>query len=162
MSTNNRHGLSYHPLYNTWREMLSRCSNPSNKRYEQYGLKGIKVSEDFKNIATYINYVENLPNAFKDNYSVDRINNSEGYRAGNLRWASKFIQNQNTTKLQVNNTSGYRGVTQLPSGNWQARIVANGKRTALGTFQHPWTAAYVYDSYVITNNLEHTTNFETM
>lgn len=38
-----KHGLSTHPLYQTWKSMMNRCYNSSNKNYQYYGGKGIKV-----------------------------------------------------------------------------------------------------------------------
>ena len=42
---------------------------------------------------------------------------------------------------------------------YTAQIRVNRHRQFLGYFDYGWTAAYAYDSYIINNNLEHTTNF---
>lgn len=39
----------------------------------------------------------------------------------------------------------YKGVAQLPSGNWRATIYDNGKCRSLGTFTHPFLAAFIRD-----------------
>lgn len=44
-----KHGLSQHPLYNTWAGMLSRCNNPKSEKYASYGGRGVKVSMRWEN-----------------------------------------------------------------------------------------------------------------
>jgi len=39
------HGRSYTPLYKVWKSMISRCRNPNNSDYKNYGARGIKVCE---------------------------------------------------------------------------------------------------------------------
>lgn len=41
------HGLSGHPLYTRWQDMVRRCSNPNDKRFPWYGAKGIKVCSEW-------------------------------------------------------------------------------------------------------------------
>ena len=42
------HGLTYSRLYVTWRGMKSRCSNPLDQSYKNYGAKGISVCDDWE------------------------------------------------------------------------------------------------------------------
>lgn len=42
-------GLSRHPLYRTWRAMRSRCYNPTDVSYYNYGAKGVTVCEEWRN-----------------------------------------------------------------------------------------------------------------
>jgi len=148
--------MSNHKLYDTWSTMLYRCDNDSKNGYKD---RGIKVSDEFRNISIWLKYVESLDNAYKEYYSIDRINNNKNYERGNLRWASKSTQTRNTRRLYAHNTSGYRCVTLQPNGRWRARLKINGSCVSVGSYDYPWTAAYAYDSYVINNNLEHTKNF---
>lgn len=74
-----------------------------------------------------------------DHQDRDGLNNQEH----NLRKCTNS-QNRRNAKLQINNTSGYKGVCQ--DGNWyRARIVVEGKRTSLGYFPDPVDAAKAYD-----------------
>ena len=64
-------------------------------------------------------------------YTCDRIDNSNGYVPGNVRWATLFQQARNQGK-QINNTSGYTGVHIETSNEGYVRAVAqwhdlNGK-----------------------------------
>lgn len=39
------HGLSKHPLFQTWYDMYRRCNRGSRKDYHHYGGRGIKVAD---------------------------------------------------------------------------------------------------------------------
>lgn len=41
-----KHGLHGTRLYNVWKSMHQRCSNPNNKFYKDYGGRGIDVCEE--------------------------------------------------------------------------------------------------------------------
>ena len=40
------HGLTSHKLYDTWKHMVQRCTNPKHKNYGDYAERGITVCED--------------------------------------------------------------------------------------------------------------------
>lgn len=153
------HGLQHHPLYHTWNGMKDRCNNPNHSRHESYGGRGISVSDEFLDFATWLVYVESLENYSRDGYSLDRKDNDVGYQRGNLRWASRVTQARNTRKLMSTNTSGYRGAYKK-GDRWAAQITVDSKTIHLGTFDTPKEAALAYDAYVIENKLEHTMNFK--
>lgn len=156
-----KHGRKHHKLYSLWCSQRQRCYSINNKDYNNYGGRGIKMSEEFNNnIHIWLAYVEYLPNAYKKGYTIDRINNDGNYERGNLRWASKAIQSRNRRTIHKNNTSGYKGVHERYHGKWISRIMINYKRIILGSYNSPNEAALSYDKYVIENNLEHTLNFE--
>ena len=76
---------------------------------------------------------------------VDHINqNRLDNRRENLRFATRS-QNQANKGRQVNNTSGYKGVS-FRAGKWEARIRVAGGRLQLGRFDDPVTAALIYDA----------------
>lgn len=47
-------------LYNVWRNMLSRCYDPKNIRYNCYGGTGVTVHEDWHNFTTFYKEVQRL------------------------------------------------------------------------------------------------------
>ena len=146
-----------HKLYQTWTQEHTRCTNKLVREYPRYGGRGITVATEFKDFKVWLQYVESLPNAYKDNCTIDRIDNDKNYERGNLRWADKSTQAQNTVLLQKNNTTGYRGV-YLENGKYRARIMVATVSKSLGTYETAEEAAIAYDKYVITNNLDHTSN----
>lgn len=66
---------------------------------------------------------------------IDHINgNTLDNRINNLRCVDNITNSMNRS-IQSNNTSGYHGINQLPSGNWRVRINVNRKRINVGTFE---------------------------
>jgi len=151
-----RHGDYNSRLYRIWANMVQRCTNKNNNGYKNYGGRGISISEEWRN--SYKVFQEwSLENGYKENLSIDRVDNNSNYSIGNCRWATRRTQNRNTRKLRADNKSGYRGVN-LHKNRWQSRISIDGKRITIGAFSTKEEAAFAYDNYVISNKLEHTIN----
>jgi len=153
-----KHGDSNTELYKIWGSMRQRCSNPSIVGYENYGGRGISIDPVWNVFIIFRDWA--LASGYSKELSIDRIDNDGNYEPSNCRWSNRTVQSRNTRKLKTTNTSGYRGVYfNKKRGKWMARIGLSSKLRYLGYFDYPWTGAYAYDSYVISNNLEHTRNF---
>jgi len=61
----------------------------------------------------------------------------------NLRLADDFL-NQANTRLRINNTSGFKGVTRRPNGKWRVRVGSHNKRFHLGDFDDPIAGYQAY------------------
>lgn len=157
--TTKKHGLSGHRIYKIWSSMLHRCYNPNNKRYSDWGGRGINVCNEWHDVKNFI--VDMYP-TYKEGLSLDRIDNDKGYSKENCRWVEDRIQKRNTRKLKQQNMTGYRGVSIIERKNktvFRAKIKVNNISIHLGYFDCRLAAAYAYDDYVTKNNLEHTRNF---
>ena len=160
-SKNKKHGFYSHKLYGTWSKEKERCYNPKTTNYSKYGERGIKVSDEFLDFKTWLDYVESLPNAYKEKHTIDRINNDGNYERGNLRWASQSVQARNTRRIMKTNTSGFRGVAlRKDDKKWRSSVTVGCKKINLGTFNCKYQAGYTRDKYIRDNKLEHTVNFE--
>lgn len=80
-------------LRRAWRNMIRRCTVPTCKEWPNYGGRGITVCREW--IDSFEAFEAHLgPRPFPD-ASIDRIENDLGYVPGNVRWASREIQNRN-------------------------------------------------------------------
>jgi len=75
-----------------------------------------------------------------DHANRDRLDN----RRSNLRFATGS-QNSANRGPQLNNTSGYKGVSKGSYRGWQADIRLNYRSIYIGTFCRPELAALAYD-----------------
>ena len=103
------HGMTKTKDYTSWRKIRERCYSESCQDYPDYGAKGIAMSDEFRDSfeAFYKEVGEPPENLQK--WSIDRIDHTKNYEAGNLRWADGFTQARNKGK-SASNTTGFTGV----------------------------------------------------
>ena len=79
-----KHGERYTKLWKEWNTMLWRC-NPKNKRHHiWYSDKGIKVCDEWKKYTNFREWA--LSNGFKEDLTIDRIDEAIDYCPSNCRW----------------------------------------------------------------------------
>lgn len=130
------HPLKDHPLYSTWASMFSRCENPSDPGYRNYGGRGIDVSRRWYCFDTFLADMGPRP----EGASIDRINNDKGYSPSNCRWATRSEQMLNRRTFS-NNTSGVKGIRQR-GNTWIACMDFEGVRYMIGYFKAKSEAAF--------------------
>ncbi len=112
---NRSHGLSYTRLSSIWRAMKGRCYNPNSYAYHNYGGRGIKVCDEWKNdFVSFYNWA--IANGYDEHLSIDRIDVNGDYEPANCRWADKSTQANNT---RCNRKIEYDGKVQTVS-QWSA------------------------------------------
>lgn len=151
------HSMSNSKLYKVWRGIKERTSVSTSSRYEYYGGRGIKMCVEWhNNFMSFYNWA--IANGYDDSLSIDRIDNDGNYDPSNCRWTNQNIQTQNTKRLRVTNSSGYRGVSSRGKV-FISRITSYGVSHYLGTYETKIDAAIAYDTFVLVHKLNHTRNF---
>lgn len=90
------HGLTNHPLYNTWRGIRERTiwkSNPRiGRKYRDdisrcYISKGVTLCKQWDRFANFYKWA--MANGWREGLTIDRINNNGGYSPSNCRFVTQ-------------------------------------------------------------------------
>lgn len=95
----------YPEEHRCFKHMKSRCYNANNKRYAEYGGRGIKVCSRWMEPRTgFYNFLNDLgpkpsyektESGKRPRLSLDRIDVDGDYEPGNCRWTSWSVQRKN-------------------------------------------------------------------
>lgn len=111
--------------YHTWYGVKQRCYNPNEKAYPNYGGRGIKVCDEWRNRHGFRQFLKDMGKCPKG-YTLDRIDVNGNYEPANCRWAGWHTQASNKRK-PPKRTSSYVGVSKL-GYKWKAEIIVKGDR----------------------------------
>ena len=92
------HGLCYSKEYSTYRDMKARCNNKNNKRYKDYGGRGIEVCSRW--LTSFINFYEDMGEK-PTGLTLERIDNNSHYSKSNCKWATPKEQASNRRRRRV-------------------------------------------------------------
>lgn len=101
------HGFSrdkkYKKLYHTWSAMIHRCYNASNKRYNNYGNRGIGVCDEWMNdFLAFYNWA--MANGYQEGLSIERKDVNGNYEPNNCTWiplGEQALNRSNTLTLTI-------------------------------------------------------------
>lgn len=99
-----QHGMSQTHVYSVWRMMLQRCENPKSPAYPNYGGRGIRVCDEWRDFERFFLDMGNRPAG----YSIDRIDVDGPYCKENCRWATTAQQANNKRRNRVIEFRGRR------------------------------------------------------
>ena len=105
--------ISETPGYNSWSNMRSRCNNPNNQDYSQYGGRGITCCDRWKRFANFLEDMGERP----EGLTIDRIDVNGNYEPSNCCWATPKEQNSNK-RWPLRRTKSKTPYISHHSGGW--------------------------------------------
>lgn len=100
------HGMTGSPTYIIWTNMKARCLNESAPYYKNYGGRGIKVCDRWKD--SFENFLEDMGER-PEGLTLERIDSNGNYEPSNCKWDNWTNQMNNR---RVNRKVTYDGRTQ--------------------------------------------------
>lgn len=126
--------------YNSWANMKQRVLNENHPAYENYGGRGVSISEEWA--ASYEKFFEYM-GPCPDKYTLERVDVNGNYCKENCIWPDRTTQNLNQ-RYRKDNTSGRVGVHWSNRYNlWVVQIQVDGKRKQIGKFEDFELACFV-------------------
>jgi hypothetical protein len=133
------------PEYRAWQNMIARCENENDSRFERYGKRGIRVCDRWR--ASFSAFLEDMGRRPTVGHSLDRFPNNDGdYEPGNCRWATDQQQARNSSKAHP-----------ITIGNDTNCIAAWAERRAVSgglvstRLRRGWTASAALDTPPLEN-----------
>ena len=102
-----RHKMSGTRIYQEWQGMKGRCYNPHNPNYYRWGGRGITICDEWRNSFEAF-YEWAMANGYKDDLTIDRIDNDGNYCPDNCRWATQSEQSRNRSsniRIKIGNST---------------------------------------------------------
>lgn len=85
-------------IYRIWTGMRFRCERHSPKNH-RYAGRGIVVCEEWRDFKAFESWA--MTSGYRDDLSIDRMNNDGNYEPSNCRWATAWEQAQNRAPKSI-------------------------------------------------------------
>jgi hypothetical protein len=119
------------PEYRAWAKMKERCQNKRDKSYHNYGGRGIKVCKRWQKFLGFLRDMGKKPTL---NHSIERVNNSLGYKPSNCIWATVLEQANN----KRNNVWVEKDGIRLTASQWSRKLKLP-RRTVSTRLKNGWS-----------------------
>lgn len=87
-----KHGLRNSVFYKAWAEMIRRCSNPASNAWPNYGGRGIRVCDEWRDPAAFW---RDMGPTWAPGLTIERIDVNGHYEPNNCTWIPNAEQSKN-------------------------------------------------------------------
>lgn len=109
--------MSGTPIYQCWRDMIRRCTDPRDRRYKRYGGRGISVHGPWlRSFRCFRRWAE--AHGFRPDLQIDRIDYDKGYAPTNCRFVDRVTQANNRSNNHLIEYDGKR----LTMAQWARQL----------------------------------------
>jgi hypothetical protein len=122
--------------YTLWANIVQRCTNANCRDYPYYGGRGITMHPPWR--ADFLAFITDVGRAPSAAHTLDRMDNDGPYAPGNVRWATRLEQNNNTRVVTYIEHEGMRKTIiewaahlGLPANLLRSRVPKYGKTAAI-------------------------------
>ncbi len=121
-------------LYHIWHGIKQRCNDPESCNYKNYGRRGISLCSEWSE--NYLPFYEwSINNGYREDLSIERIDNNGNYEPLNCTWATAREQSLNK---RTNRLISFNGETKTIS-QW-SEIYGVDKRNLRWRIERGWSA----------------------
>ena len=115
-----KHGATGTRTYNIWKNMIQRCTNPTNPSFQYYGARGITVCDRWLiSFSDFLSDIGDIPAPLE----IDRIDNDKGYEPGNCRIVDRGTNVRNSRPRHLSRTRNSLGQFE-PKGEESSGVTA--------------------------------------
>ena len=133
MNPQRTHGQYGTPLWDRWKSMLERTTNPDASGYANYGGRGVAVCERWQ---TFEHFATDMRLGFSPELTLERVDVNGGYEPGNCRWATRTEQARNKRN---NHVVTFRGLT-MPVVAWAELLGLKASTVRCRLNRYGWSA----------------------
>ena len=94
-----KHGLTKHPIYTSWRAMRRRCLARTDEHWPDYGGRGIGICREWSSFPKF--YAWAMQAGWAAGLTIDRIDVEGHYCPENCRWTDMLGQAENKRPSKV-------------------------------------------------------------